>query len=344
MNHPSSSLPTIAAAAVLLLALVLFSMRWLVQPLLRLLLSVRYRFVILGRENVPQTGPVLIAANHVSWLDGVILAATSPRRGQAMVNADYVDWPVVGRWARWIGLIPVPISGPKAQRAMLETCRKVLDDGFALGIFPEAQISRNGLTGPFHRGLEVILSGRDQVAVIPCCLENLWGSNFSFSGGRFFRKRPRGLRRTVVVSFGPPIPRPITAFVVRQAVLEAGVIAAESRPGPRPPLETLDPDLPHLDHPDLGPLSASTADFDRGGVRQIGHRPGTVGQPLPGVAIRAVDDSGTPLGPERPGRLQARVAGRPGWIDTGLTGSIDRDGFIRVAGTGEVPEAPGSSS
>ncbi|MFO0892852.1 MAG: 1-acyl-sn-glycerol-3-phosphate acyltransferase [Isosphaeraceae bacterium] len=323
-------LVVILAVAVLLLAAFVYSMHWLVQPFLRLLLSLRYRFVLVGRENVPRRGPVLIAANHVSWLDGVILAATSPRRGEAMVNADYVDWPILGRYARWIGLIPVPISGPKAQRAMIETCRRVLDDGFALGIFPEAQISRNGLTGPFHRGLEVILSGREQVAVIPCFLDNLWGSSFSFSGGHFFRKRPRGLRRTVIVSFGPPVAAPVTAFAVRQAVLEAGVAAHEHRPRATPPLDTIDPALPYLDHPELGRLTGSTADVDDHGVRQTGHRPGTLGRPLPGVALQVVDDSGQPLGPEQTGRLQARVAGRPGWIDTGLTASIDRQGFVSV--------------
>lgn len=314
------------------LAVFLFAMRWLVQPLLWLILTMRYRLVVVGRKNVPRRGPVLIAANHVSWLDGVILAATSPRRGQALVNKDYVNWPGLRWWARWIGLIATPVSGPKAHRALIETCRKILDQGFALGIFPEAQISRNGLTGPFYRGLEVILSGRDEVAVVPAYLDGLWGSNFSFSGGRFFRKPLQGWRRTVVIAFGPPLSRPVTAFDVRQAVLEAGVAARERLGKAAQPLETVDPALPHLNHPELGRLTGSTADVDQGDVRQTGTRAGTVGQPLPGVVLRVLDDSGSPLGPDQPGRLEARVAGRVGWIDTGLIGSIDREGFIRLTG------------
>jgi hypothetical protein len=266
----------------------------------------------------------------VTWLDGFFLAAACPRRGHALVNAAYVDWTILGWWARWIGLIPVPFSGPKAQRAMFEICRKVLDDGEALGIFPEAQMTRNGLTGPFYRGLEVIMAGRDQVAVIPAFLDNLWGSLFSFSGGRFLSKKSRGLRRTVIVAFGPPVPPPITAFAVRQAVLEAGVRAVEYRGQPPRPLGTVDPSLPHLDHPTLGPLTGSTPNFDQDGIHQTGYKPGTVGHPLPGVALRVIDDSGAILPPDSPGRLLALVTRHPDWADTGYRASIDRDGFVRI--------------
>ena len=132
----------------------------------------------------------------------------------------------------------------------------------------------------------------------------------------------------MIVVFGPPVPPPVTAFAVRQAVLEAGVTAFEHRRQPPRPLETIDPSLPHLDHPTLGPLTGSTADFDRDGVRQTGHKPGTVGHPLPGVALRVVDDTGAILPAGALGRLLARVAGQPGWTETGYRASIDREGFV----------------
>ncbi len=319
-----------AMLALMLIVLFMLSLRWWAQRFVRVVLALRYRLIIVGREHIPRTGPVLVACNHVSWLDGFFLAACYPRRGKALVSEIYFSLPILGPWLRWIGMIPVPLSGPKAQRAVLEISRQVLDEGGTLGVFPEAQISRNGLTGPFYRGIEVIVAGREQVAVIPAFLEGLWGSFFSFQGGHFFRKWPRGLRRTVIIAFGPPVAPPITAFSVRQAVLETGVTAFEHRRRKRPPLETLDRDLPHLDHPELGPLTGSTADFDRDGIRQTGHKPGTVGHPLPGVALKVVDDSGAWLSPDTPGRLLARVAGKGGWSDTGWTASIASDGFVRV--------------
>jgi 1-acyl-sn-glycerol-3-phosphate acyltransferase len=337
----------LAAAVTALVA----ALPWLVQPLLRVLLWTRYRIIVRGLEHLPRTGPVLVAANHVTWYDGFFLAATCPRHGRALVNGDYIDYPVVRHLARWIGLIPVPYSGPRAQRAMIEACRAALDRGEVVGIFPEGQMTRNGLTGTYQRGLEVILKGREHVPVVAIFLDNLWGSLFSYAGGRFVCKRPQGWRRTVVVVYGPPVAPPVTAFRVRQAALEAGVRAFALRPQPVRPLETIDPALPHWDHPELGPLTGSSVDFDRGGVRHLGQKAGSVGGPPaggsggpggpPGVALRAVDEQGSVLPEETPGRLQALVAGRPDWLDTGRRGRIDRDGFVSLeplASTDARPE------
>ncbi len=329
MTWPNEWGPLLAGAAVVALAF-LAALPWLVRPLFRLLLWPRYTIRVRGLEHLPRTGPALLAANHVTWIDGFLLTAACPRRGKALVNASYINWPGFRHLARWVGLIPVPSSGPRAQRAAIDAVRAALDRGEAVAIFPEAQLSRVGLTGPFYRGLEVMLSKREAVPVIPVFLDNLWGSLFSFSGGVTFRKRPQGLRRAVGIAFGAAIPPPIIAFAVRQGVLEAGVRAFELRRGPSRPLETLDPALPRWEHPELGLLAASTADFHGGGVEQKGQKPGSLGLPPPGVALRVVDDSGAPLPPDSQGRVQALLAGRPDFVETGRQGRLDRDGFLTL--------------
>ncbi|MBX6313383.1 MAG: 1-acyl-sn-glycerol-3-phosphate acyltransferase [Isosphaeraceae bacterium] len=313
------------------LALFVAALPWIIRPLFRLLLAPRYRFRVVGVEHLPKTGPAVVASNHVTWFDGFFLAAISPRHGKALVNAQYINLPVL-RWvAHRAGIIPIPSSGPHGQRAAITAVRRALDRGEAVLIFPEAQLTRNGLLGSFYRGLEVMLKGYDHVPVIPVYLGNLWGSILSHSEGRFFLKWPRGLRRTIVVAFGPPVTPPVTTFQVRQAILAAGVRAAELLPEPRRLPETVDLSLPHLEHPELGLLAVSTPNFDRGGIHQTGHKPGTVGQAAPGVALRVVDDAGHPLPADAEGRLQALLPGRSDWAETGLRARIDRDGFVTLA-------------
>jgi acyl-[acyl-carrier-protein]-phospholipid O-acyltransferase/long-chain-fatty-acid--[acyl-carrier-protein] ligase len=97
-----------------------------------------------------------------------------------------------------------------------------------VGIFAEGAISRTGNMLPFKRGFEKIVEGLD-VPVIPVHLDRLWGSIFSFEGGRFFWKWPRRLPYPVTVSFGRPMPASSSASEVRQAILELARDAATYR-------------------------------------------------------------------------------------------------------------------
>jgi hypothetical protein len=228
-----------------------------------------------------------------------------------------------------MGVIPIPATGPKAQRVALEAMRSALDHGRTVGLFPEAQLCRSGMMTPFLRGVEMILKGKPEVVVVPIGLAGVWGSYFSFSEGHFFGKRPKGWRRRIGISFGAPLPSSIKSAELRRTVLIEIVKAAELIPGADLMPDTLDFELGHWRHPEFGLLAASAPDFIQPNrkIRQIANKPGSVGQVLPGMALRAVDDQGSELAPDTSGRIELL---RPGfdWVDTAWTGRIEPDGFV----------------
>src|SRR5260370_26952629 len=110
----------------------------------------------------------------------------------------------------------------------LREATKVLKNGELVCIFPEGQMTRIGQMMPFRRGMERILKGVD-VPVIPMHIDGIWGSIFSFSGGRFFWKWPRRIPYPVRVTFGTSLPATVSSTEARQAVLELGADAFARR-------------------------------------------------------------------------------------------------------------------
>lgn len=86
--------------------------------------------------------------------------------------------------------------------------------------------------GAFKRGLEKIVDGLD-VPIVPVYLDRVWGSVFSFKGGRFLWKRPARVPYPVTVSFGAPLPATTPAVEVRIALMAVGARATSMRRGNR---------------------------------------------------------------------------------------------------------------
>jgi acyl-[acyl-carrier-protein]-phospholipid O-acyltransferase/long-chain-fatty-acid--[acyl-carrier-protein] ligase len=126
-----------------------------------------------------------------------------------------------------MGAIPVaPEDGRAAKVEALERAAELLRQGELVCIFAEGSVSRSGSLMPFRRGLERIAK-RAGTPIIPVALDGLWGSIFSFEGGRFFWKLPRKLPWPVDVLFGPALPPDTRASEVR-AVVEELITTARS--------------------------------------------------------------------------------------------------------------------
>jgi acyl-[acyl-carrier-protein]-phospholipid O-acyltransferase / long-chain-fatty-acid--[acyl-carrier-protein] ligase len=214
---------------------------WLMPDVfLRLLLVIctntLYRLRIVGQEHVPQSGGALLVPNHMSFVDGFLLMASVDRPIRFVVDAAYATHPLF----KWLmtAMKVIPITSAGDTRIILRALRsagQALDDGELVCIFPEGQITRTGTMLPFRRGFERIVKGR-QVPVIPAHLDRVWGSIFSFEGGRFLRKWPERIPYPVSVSFGAPLPSDTPAYKLRDAVRTLGEAAWHLRKSNRRPL------------------------------------------------------------------------------------------------------------
>ena len=189
-----------------------------------------YRIQVIGKQHIPQEGGGLLVCNHVSWLDGILLIMMSDRPIRMLAYADYVDVPgPVGWLCRTYGTIPIKAeAGPKALLRSLKEARKAAENGDLVCIFAEGALTRTGQLFPFQRGLLRIVEGTS-VPVIPTYLDELWGSIFSYHGGKFFWKWPRRWPYPFTIMFGEPLHDANDVSRVRQAVEELGVQALKHR-------------------------------------------------------------------------------------------------------------------
>jgi 1-acyl-sn-glycerol-3-phosphate acyltransferase len=181
-----------------------------------------YRFKVTGDEHIPTEGAAILVANHVSFVDAVLLMAASPRPIRFIMDHQIFKIPVLG-WLFKLGKA-IPIAPQKVDVAVYERAfaeaRRVLDEGDLLCIFPEGGITRDGTLQPFKGGIMKILETHP-VPVVPLALTNLWGSFFSRAekGRAMTRPFRRGLFSRVGLVGGAALSAPeVTPERLRERV------------------------------------------------------------------------------------------------------------------------------
>ncbi|MFE5580985.1 lysophospholipid acyltransferase family protein [Kitasatospora sp. NPDC056531] len=134
-----------------------------------------WRPVIEGAENVPRKGGVILASNHLSFIDSVVIPLTAPRRVHFLAKAEYWNAPgLKGRLSKGffesIGAVPVERGTYRSAQASLESALEILEAGRAFGIYPEGTRS---LDGRLYRGKTGVawLALTAGVPVVPVALE-----------------------------------------------------------------------------------------------------------------------------------------------------------------------------
>lgn len=186
-----------------------------------------YRFKVQGDENLPSSGAAILACNHVSFVDAVLLMAASPRPIYFVMDHRIFRVPVLGWLFRLAKAIPIAPykEDPQTYEAAFERAAQVLRDGDLLAIFPEGGITKDGQLQEFKGGImKIIERAREEgieAPVIPMALTNLWGSYFSRieKGGAMVRPFRRGFYSRVGLNVGSPVaPAEVQPTLLRERV------------------------------------------------------------------------------------------------------------------------------
>ncbi len=206
------SIPALFGIAALLNAAVAIYIYGLVPEfLLRfiawLLIKAAYRLRSEGLDHIPAEGAAVLVANHVSFVDAVIIMGAAPRPVRFVMDHRIFRIPILSYIFRHCGAIP--IAAAKEDPALMEKAfaqvSTALAAGELIGIFPEGNITRDGELQTFRPGITRILAA-NPVPVVPLALSGLWGSYFSRVDGEAM-KTPfrRGLFSRVSLRAGPPV-------------------------------------------------------------------------------------------------------------------------------------------
>jgi 1-acyl-sn-glycerol-3-phosphate acyltransferase len=190
-----------ALTAVFLLSLETwrFALRWLVLSLLMVL----YRFRIHGEQNVPYKGPAVLIGNHVSLLDGFLIAAHTQRLARFLVYDAYFKNPLMRFGLNLFRTIPISQGGKRDMIESLREARRRIEEGHVAGIFPEGSVTRNGFFNAYQKGITRVVQGA-ALQIVPAYMNGLWMSFVSFSEGGFHLTLPR-LHRDLEIEYGEAI-------------------------------------------------------------------------------------------------------------------------------------------
>jgi acyl-[acyl-carrier-protein]-phospholipid O-acyltransferase / long-chain-fatty-acid--[acyl-carrier-protein] ligase len=185
-----------------------------------------YRVTIFGSEKLP-AGGFLLLPNHISWIDAVVLQLACPRPIRYIIDESIYRnrfFNPIFRLARCI-----PISSRRAKDAMRDAAERIRA-GEIVCLFPEGQLTRSGTLLRLRRGYELIAREAGG-PLVPVWLDQLWGSIFSFQGGKFFAKWPRSIPYRVVIAFGKPLDaEKADIATVREELLKLGEFCFSRRP------------------------------------------------------------------------------------------------------------------
>ncbi len=193
---------------------------FVVRFLIWMLTHTMYRVTHKNLDNIPNEGPTVLVCNHVSYVDGLLIAGSCKRPVRFVMFEPIYNLPVLNFIFRTGKAIPITSEriNPESFHNAFEQISQALDDGELVCIFPEGKLTENGEIGKFRRGIEKIIK-RNPVPVVPMALRGLWGSFFSHKDSAVFKRPFRRIWSKVELEASEPVlPENISVKILREAV------------------------------------------------------------------------------------------------------------------------------
>ncbi len=210
------------AAANLLVAAYIFSLapEFALRFIVWLLTHTMYRVRHEDLSRIPDEGPAVLACNHVSYLDALIIAGSCRRPIRFIVYAPYYRNIFLHPILHAVKAIPIESGrkNPAALQRSLDDISKALEAGDLVGVFPEGKLTRTGDLDSFRPGIEKIIR-RTPAPVIPLALRGLWGSFFSHKDGIPMTRPPKRFWSRIELAAGRAmLPNQVTANTLYSTV------------------------------------------------------------------------------------------------------------------------------
>ena len=167
---------------------------------------------VYGAERMPSEGGLVVAVNHFSWIDPPALGVASPRTLYFMAKVEAHRVPGLGQLMRSFGAFPVRRG--ESDRDAVRTMRQIVQDGYALGMFPEGTRQTSGVPGSVQPGAAMVAI-TENVPVIPAAIHGsqlwrlgnfkpvsvAWGEPMTFDGlprgGRGYKEASLEVERKI---------------------------------------------------------------------------------------------------------------------------------------------------
>lgn len=126
-----------------------------------------YQFKVIGKENLPSEGGVLLCTNHIHNFDPIVVGITSPRPIHFMAKEELFTVPILGKIMPLINAFPVKRG--LSDRGALRNGLGILKEGKVLGLFPEGTRSQTGELGEGLAGAG-FFALRSNAHIVPCAI------------------------------------------------------------------------------------------------------------------------------------------------------------------------------